>query len=63
LSGAHALLRILATYQPAGGPGGKVFPPTYPTSPGLDHRRLYGMRQDTESLNAELVEAVEEGTR
>jgi CRISPR-associated protein Csb1 len=32
LSGQRALLRVVATYQPAGGVGAKVFPPTYPTS-------------------------------
>jgi CRISPR-associated protein Csb1 len=32
LSGQRAVLRIVATYQPAGGVGAKVFPPTYPTS-------------------------------
>ncbi|HET8661319.1 MAG TPA: type I-U CRISPR-associated RAMP protein Csb1/Cas7u [Micromonosporaceae bacterium] len=31
LSGQRALLRAVATYQPAGGVGAKVFPPTYPT--------------------------------
>ncbi len=51
LSGAHALLRIVATYQPAGGPGGKVFPPTYPTSPNdpvpyvLEARRVDGQER------------------
>lgn len=30
LVGSHAVLRLTATYQPAGGPGSKVFPPTYP---------------------------------
>lgn len=27
-----ALARIIATYQPGGGPGSRVFPPTFPTS-------------------------------
>lgn len=31
LTGPRAVLRIVATYQPAGGAGSKVFPPTYPT--------------------------------
>lgn len=30
LAGPRAVLRFVATYQPAGGPGSKVFPPTYP---------------------------------
>jgi CRISPR-associated protein Csb1 len=31
LSGQRAVLRVVATYQAAGGVGAKVFPPTYPT--------------------------------
>lgn len=34
LRSSHAVLRITATYQPAGGVGGKVFPPTYPAPAG-----------------------------
>ena len=30
LTGPRAVLRVTATYQPAGGDGSKVFPPTYP---------------------------------
>ncbi|MDQ1294551.1 MAG: hypothetical protein QG608_2436, partial [Actinomycetota bacterium] len=29
LDGERAVLRITTTYQPAGGRGSKVFPPTY----------------------------------
>lgn len=32
LSGQRAVLRWVATYQPSGGSGSKLFPPTYPTS-------------------------------
>lgn len=32
LSADHALLRMVASYQPAGGAGAKVFPPTYPAA-------------------------------
>lgn len=32
LSGQRAVLRVVAMYQPAGGVGAKVFPPTYPTT-------------------------------
>ncbi len=32
LAGDRAVLRWVVTYQPAGGTGSKVFPPTYPTS-------------------------------
>jgi CRISPR-associated protein Csb1 len=38
LEGPHAVLRVSATYQPAGGPGSKVFPPTYPAS---DNKATY----------------------
>jgi hypothetical protein len=34
LAGSRAVLRVSATYQPAGGAGSKVFPPTYPTQNG-----------------------------
>jgi CRISPR-associated protein Csb1 len=34
LEGPRALVRISATYQPAGGEGSKVFPPTFPTRDG-----------------------------
>jgi CRISPR-associated protein Csb1 len=34
LTGPRAVLRVVARYQPAGGVGGKVFPPTYPTRDG-----------------------------
>ena len=51
--GDHAVVRIAATYQPAGGPGSKVFPPTYPTTQSnpspylLESRRVDGQeRQD-----------------
>ncbi len=42
-----ALIRVTATYQPGGGPGAKVFPPTFPTSaadpsPYLIERRTRG---------------------
>ena len=34
LSGRHAVLRVTATLQAAGGPGAKVFPPTFPAHAG-----------------------------
>jgi CRISPR-associated protein Csb1 len=34
LTGERAVLRLTATYQPAGGTGSKVFPPTYPSRDG-----------------------------
>ena len=34
LSDSRAVLRVVAGYQPAGGPGSKVFPPTYPAQNG-----------------------------
>lgn len=33
LEGHRALVRVRAVYQPAGGPGSRIFPPTYPVSP------------------------------
>lgn len=36
LSGERAVWRVVTTYAPAGGPGSKVFPPTYPAPPGQD---------------------------
>jgi len=30
LEGDRAVLRVVATYEPVGGPGSRVFPPTYP---------------------------------
>lgn len=47
LGGNRAVLRIVATYQPVGGAGCKVFPPTYPTSSGqppyvLEERMVAG---------------------
>lgn len=42
----RAVLRVTATYQPAGGEGSKVFPPTYPTRDGahyvLESRMIAG---------------------
>ena len=35
LESSRALLRVVATYEPAGGSGSKVFPPTYPTQNNL----------------------------
>lgn len=34
MEGDRALIRIRTTYQPAGGDGARVFPPTYPTEQG-----------------------------
>jgi CRISPR-associated protein Csb1 len=34
LTGIRAVLRVVAEYQPVGGAGSKVFPPTYPVQPG-----------------------------
>src|SRR4051794_33001472 len=33
-AGSRAVLRVAATYQPAGGVGSRVFPPTYPLQNG-----------------------------
>jgi CRISPR-associated protein Csb1 len=47
LRGPRALIRVTATYQPAGGEGSKVFPPTFPTRDGgspylFEPRRVNG---------------------
>jgi CRISPR-associated protein Csb1 len=58
LTSARALLRIVATYQPAGGPGAKVFPPTYPTSPAnpmpylRERRRVDGQEREDVLLDS-----------
>ena len=52
LTGPRAVLRVIASYQPAGGAGSKVFPPTYPARDGespyvLESRVVDGQeRQD-----------------
>jgi CRISPR-associated protein Csb1 len=33
----HALIRITTSYEPAGGPNARVFPPTYPVGPRDEH--------------------------
>lgn len=49
LRGDRALLRVNATYQPAGGEGSKVFPPTYPARDGspyvVEERVVGGQRR------------------
>jgi CRISPR-associated protein Csb1 len=58
LTSAHAVLRISATYQPAGGAGAKVFPPTYPTTPTdptpyvLEKRRVDGEEREDVLLDS-----------
>ena len=47
LAGDRAVVRVRSTYQPAGGPGSKVFPPTYPSRDGkqpyvVEHRVVDG---------------------
>jgi len=46
LEGDQAVLRIVTVYQPAGGPGSKVYPPTYPTSVGESPYVLEKRRRD-----------------
>jgi CRISPR-associated protein Csb1 len=45
LTGDRAVIRLVARYEPAGGPGSRVFPPTYPTdggkSPYLLEKRVW----------------------
>ncbi|MFC2687532.1 MAG: type I-U CRISPR-associated protein Cas7, partial [Arachnia propionica] len=49
-----ALARINATYQPGGGPGSRVFPPTFPTSSSGESPYL----METRSRNGASCEAV-----
>lgn len=51
LDGTRAVLRAHATYQPAGGPGSKVFPPSFPPQPGqrpylIESRFIAGAQRD-----------------
>lgn len=50
MAGNRAVLRVVTTYAPAGGPGSKVFPPTYPAPPGqspyvLESRMVEGQER------------------
>ena len=50
LAGDRAVIRVRATYQPVGGHGSKVFPPTYPTRDGkqpyvVEHRVVDGQER------------------
>lgn len=51
LDGTRAVLRMHATYQPAGGAGSKVFPPSFPAQPGqrpylIEPRFVDGAQRD-----------------
>lgn len=56
LSDSRAVLRIVAEYQPAGGPGSKVFPPTYPSQNGspyvLEPRIVDGQERRSVQLDS-----------
>lgn len=57
LEGDWALLRVVADYQPAGGVGAKVFPPTYPVRDGqppyvLEPRLVDGQTRDDVLLDS-----------
>jgi CRISPR-associated protein Csb1 len=56
-TGSRAVLRMTATYQPAAGPGSRVFPPTYPAQNGqppyvLEKRRIDGAERDDVLLDS-----------
>jgi CRISPR-associated protein Csb1 len=56
-TGARAVLRVTATYLPAGGVASRVFPPTYPSPSGqppyvLERRRLNGAERDDVLLDS-----------
>jgi CRISPR-associated protein Csb1 len=56
LSDSRAVLRIVAEYQPAGGAGSKVFPPTYPPRDGnpyvLEARVVDGQERQSVQLDS-----------
>lgn len=56
LSSTHAVLRITATFQPAGGAGSKVFPPTYPPQNGspyvIEERIVEGQQRRAVQLDS-----------
>jgi CRISPR-associated protein Csb1 len=56
LAGERAVLRVKATYQPAGGLGSKVFPPTYPSQDGrpyvIESRKVGGEKQEDVLLDS-----------
>lgn len=57
VSGSAAALRCVTEYQPAGGPGDKVFPPTYEGGKyALEQRRLSG---ETEPVDCVLLDSVQ----
>lgn len=42
--GSRAALRVVTTYEPVGGPGSRVFPPTYPPQPPQQEPYLFESR-------------------
>jgi CRISPR-associated protein Csb1 len=56
LAGERAVLRVKATYQPAGGLGSKVFPPTYPSQDGrpyvIESRMVGGEKREDVLLDS-----------
>lgn len=57
--GEFALARITTSYQPAGGPGSKVFPPTFPTTPNDPCPYLIEPRvKDGQPRNAAVLDQV-----
>jgi CRISPR-associated protein Csb1 len=61
--GDRAGLRIVATYEPAGGPGSRVFPPTYPQARPdavkylIESRRVDGIERDDVVLDGTASQA------
>lgn len=56
LTGPRAVLRVTAVYQPAGGVGSRVFPPTYPVQNGspyvIEKRRVDGAEREDVLLDS-----------
>lgn len=55
LEGDDAAIRITATYEPAGGPGDKISPPTYPVGDEKSLPYLFEDRWGTDGLEEKVV--------
>ena len=58
LEGERALIRIRTTYQPAGGDGARVYPPTYPADQGKSPYVLETRVVDGDERDAVLLDGV-----
>lgn len=58
LAGDRAVLRVSGRYEPAGGSGSKVFPPTYPARPGESPYLVEARRVDGQSRSDVVLDSV-----